>query len=352
MKKVLFVVLSVVLLVSSLAACGGSTSGTNEKVSITVDMNVANVQENDPSTYAIVQKFQSANPNITVNLIGEATDEHLKKMQMAAQSDTLPEIFWLLFDPAKQMAKAGNILDLSDFLNKNPDTKARITPSLIEGTKDGNFQFGLPFTSLVTGFWYNKAIFAKYGVAEPTAGTTFDQLTDMIKTFNKNNVVTISQGAKDPFSIWGFLTCLSRYGYSDKINDILSGKEKFNNPDFLNLFTKIDQMRTLGAFPSNVTTMGYYESEQMFLTGGSAMFDAGIWEASKIDEALGSNAGFWWGPTFSDGVGNQKVSMNVNSAPFVVSAKVGKDSAKLNAVYKFLNFYYQRGNRKNHGRQW
>jgi raffinose/stachyose/melibiose transport system substrate-binding protein len=39
------------------------------------------------------------NPTITVNLIGEPTDTHSQKMQLAAQAGTLPDMFWVLPAP-------------------------------------------------------------------------------------------------------------------------------------------------------------------------------------------------------------------------------------------------------------
>jgi raffinose/stachyose/melibiose transport system substrate-binding protein len=342
-KKIVAVLIIMLMGISLLSGCKKETNTNpsgDKKVTITMEMHVANVQEQDPVTWAIVQKFMDKNPNIKVELTGAETNEHVKRMKMAAQSNTLPDIFWMLPAPAKEMAQAGNILDLNEIISKNSEITAKIPASLVGALKDGDFQYGLPYQVLVTGFWYNKSIFAKYGVKEPAAGTTFEELTEMIKTFKKNNVVTVSKGAKDPFSVWAFLTFYERYGYTNKISSILNKTEKFNNPDFLNMYKKIDTMRTLGAFPANVSTMNYFQAVEAFTSGQAAMLDAGIWEAPKIDKALGQNAGFWWGPTFSDGVGNQKVSMDVPAAPFVVSAAVKKDADKLDAVAKFLKFYY------------
>ena len=46
------------------------------------------------------------------------------------------------------------------------------------------------------------------------------------------------------------------------------------------------------------------------------------------------------GPTFDDGVGDQNIVMNVASAPLVVDHKVADDGKKLDAVTRFLEFYY------------
>ena len=71
------------------------------------------------------------------------------------------------------------------------------------------------------------------------------------------------------------------------------------------------------------------------------MLDAGVWASSAIQGSeVAPNIGFWQGPQFSDGVGNQNIFMNVASAPLVVTKKVSSNPGKLDAVKKFLAFYY------------
>ena len=71
------------------------------------------------------------------------------------------------------------------------------------------------------------------------------------------------------------------------------------------------------------------------------MLDSGSWDAQKIESSdVGSDVGFWWGPTFNDGVGNQYLSSIVPSAPLVVSKAAFEDKDKKAAIEKFLAFYY------------
>ena len=71
------------------------------------------------------------------------------------------------------------------------------------------------------------------------------------------------------------------------------------------------------------------------------MLDSGVWAAGQIQKSpVGNDVGMWAGPTFTDGVGNQKIFMAAPSAPFVVSAKVKKDPALYDAIKQFIGFYY------------
>src|SRR5699024_4293263 len=69
--------------------------------------------------------------------------------------------------------------------------------------------------------------------------------------------------------------------------------------------------------------------------------DSGTWDIQKIEESeIGDDVGFWWGPTFDDGIGEQMLSSVVPSAPLVVNAEVNESDEKTEAVNRFLEYYY------------
>jgi raffinose/stachyose/melibiose transport system substrate-binding protein len=356
MKRLVSVVLATTIIASVFVGCGSKSSTettpnskaetTSEasakpvSTTITLGMHVANTKDQEPVTYNIVQKFMEANPDIKVEIQGNDKDEHVKKMKMAAQSNELPDVFWMDSSVAPELNDAGLLLDLNDFLKTNTDVAKAIPDNMKEASMANGIQYGLPYQALVTGIWYNKEIFKKFGVEEPVNGTTYEKLLEAVKTFKKNGIVPISKGAKDTYSVWAFLIAFERYGYFDKIDSILAGKEKFNNPEFLKYFKKLAELGKNGAFPSNAATLTYFQAKEQFTAGKSAMFDSGMWDAGALDGTLGDKTGFWWGPTFSDTDKKQTVKMKVSSAPLCVSKKVGNDEAKKAAVYKFLAYYF------------
>lgn len=326
-----------------LAACssgsaGAGSSSAGGKVQITLSMQNPNVQQQDPATYAIVQAFQKANPDITVKIEGQTVDEHEKAMQVAAQSGTLPDIFWVYNSLASQMAQQGKLLDLGPVLQEGNLT-SNFPKAMLSGYTSSGTQYGVPYQSLVTGLYVNAAILQKYGLSEPK---TFDDLLNVAQVLSKNGVTTIAQGAsKSAYSVWAFLTMLDRFGYEDKYQDILSGKSSYNNADFLRLYQHIEQLAKAGAFSKNVSTQTYVQAVEEYTSGNAAMLDSGVWAAGDIQKSsVAANTTFWAGPTFSDGVGDQNLYMNAPSAPLVVSAEVKKSAAKLDAVKKFMAFYY------------
>lgn len=333
----------------SLAACGGSVPGeapsstsggdSGDGVEITLSMQNPNVEEQDPATYQIVQAFMDANPDVTVTIEGQTVDEHQQAMQIAAQSGTLPEIFWVYNSLATQMADEGYLMDLGPVLDEAGLTE-RFADSMLSGyTTDDGLQYGVPYQSLVTGFFVNEQILADHGLEVPT---TFDELLAVAETLSAEGITTIAKGANGTsFSVWAFLTMLDRFGYEDRYEAILAGEDSYVNDDFLRLYTHIDELAEAGAFSPNVATQDYVKAVEEFTSGNAAMLDAGVWATGQIQESeVGDVTTFWAGPTFEDGVGDQQLFMNAPSAPLVVSSDVAEDEETLDAVTRFLSFYY------------
>ena len=328
-------VAAVATLAISLAGCATDTASDGE-VTITLSMQNPDVKSADPATWAIVEAFEAANPDVSVEVSGEAVAEHLQKLTIAAQSDTLPDVFWVYKDTAEQMNDAGMLLDLAPILDET-GVIDMLPESTVSNFSSDDEIFGVPYQGLLTGLWVNTAIMSENGLETPE---TFEDLLDAARVLSEAGVVPISNGAnQSSFSVWSFLVDLERFGFSEKIDGILAGDESFVNDDFLALYEHIAELRDAGAFADNVSTTTYQQAVDRFLQGQAAMLDAGVWASSAIQEA-GLEVEFWKGPEFSDGVGEQNIIMNVASAPFAVSAKVADDPAKLDAVTRFLHFYY------------
>ena len=231
------------------------------------------------------------------------------------------------------------LLPLNDFLSQNPDIDSAIPDAIKNCYAGENGEiYGFAYTSLVTGFYYNKQIFAENGLSELTNETTYEELLDMVKTLHANGVTTFAQGAMTNYSVWGYLGGLNRYGYAENIAAIADGSQ--SSAVFSKMFDKLAELGAAGAYPENMATIDYFEAKNLFTTGQAAIFTSGQWDAGEIGDALGENVGFWWGPTYTDSDYSQETSNQFANCPFVVSADVAKDEAKQAAVYRFLAFYF------------
>lgn len=334
-KKILGALITTAMAASMMT--GAATVNAAEEVSFDLSMHVANVQEQEPAVYAVVEAYMEQHPDVKINLTGEETNEHYNKMKMDAQAGTLPDVFFNLLAPSKEMDANGDLYCLDDFIAEN-DLASIMSDNMVNSLSVDGSVYGLPYQKLVTGFWYNQALFDEYNVKVPE---TYEELLEAAKVFSENDIVTIAKGAQDPYSVWGTMGLLCRFGYFDKIDGILTGEESFNNEDFVNFYNKLAELRDAGAFPSNVATSTYYDAKEMFVSGKAAMFDSGTWESAYLEGSeYKDSIAFSWGVSFSDGIGDQNVSMQVPHAPLCISAKVAEDPAKEAAILDFFKFYY------------
>ena len=303
-------------------------------------MQQTDIQNGDPTTWAIVKDFKKKYPNIKIDLSGQPVAQHDQAIAVGAQSKTLPTIFWVNnADVGIKLTQIGALLDLGPIVKKyNLSSKISHTALAAFQTSSG-MQFGLPQSGLVTGLYYNKKILSANGLQVPK---TFDDLVNIAKVLSAKKITTISDGAnQSTFSVWSFLTCLSRFGYDAKIGAILKGTASFNNPDFLKFYTHLQELQQAGAFSPNVSTKTYNQAVSDFSNGKSAFLDSGVWSAGGLQKTpIGADVGFWAGPTFADGVGDQNIVMNVVGAPLSVSSEVKPGTPEYSAVEAYMQYYF------------
>lgn len=350
-KNALMTVLSATaaatMIVGMLAGCGRETSATKDADGATVikfGINVANPAKQEPATNAIVEAFNKENKGkYKVQFEAADTESHNKNMKLEASDGTLPQVFWVEGSQVTGFNESGVLLDLKDFLKQNPNVKKALNGSEKAFQDDSGVQYGLPYQSNVQGIFYNKELFDKAGVEYPNDDTTYDEFIQMVDKLKASGVTPLAIGSKNSsFAMWEFNLWLARYGWSDSVQDILNGKQKFNNPELVKAFSKIQGLSKAGAFPENMSTIEYFDAKQQFDTGKAAMFGSGQWDCAEFDKNLGDKIGFWWGPTFKDSKADQKLDMKVPSAPIAVSASVSDNEDIKNATYAFLKFYYSK----------
>lgn len=228
LKKVTSAVLVAAMSMGLLAGCGGSKSSGEAKTDadgatvIKFGIHVANPKKQETVTYNIVQGFNKENKGkYKVEFVAADTEAHSKNMKLAAQDGSLPEIVHLDSAEAPEYNEAGYLLDMSDFLKENKDIDDALD-GMEDAFNDGKVQYGLPYQSNVQGFFYNKDLFDKAGIAYPTDDTTYDEFLDMIAKLKDSGVTPIAIGSKNSgYSMWEFNEFFSRYGWEIMKNPIL-----------------------------------------------------------------------------------------------------------------------------------
>lgn len=346
------------------------------------------------------EDYQKLHPETTVkiDIVSDNTTYQTSfQAKMAAGGDDAPDIVHanLLGDTPANNVKKGYILKLNDFV-KAPNAYNNGT-TLYDGingdywpyayTADGDI-FMLPFDLVGTGFYYNKDLFAKAGIAE-TPATWEDLFADLQKLKDQKIIpLAMSQATGSDYEGW-MVGAFEDWANRSLIPDILvqpgdarntpeveaiNGKVKYDpNDPFFDIGAVVDAERTMALWKSGkydpvgpaeqkiwstlkqlstylqpgYATMKDADAYQLFISGKAAAYWNGSWQVGQIlkdQQALGDK-GFEWGtfkfPGFKEADPNfpgDPRGILVPGHQLSVTAK--KDADTVARAQDFLQFLY------------
>lgn len=341
-KRISSVAMILVLSVSMLAGCskgGDSKKVSDGKVTIVFSDQVANVEESSKYLWDVAQEFMKQNPDIKIDFQGSDHDDHISKLKMATQSDSLPDVFWIEPSMLPEFAKNGYIYDLTDEAEARGITD-RFQDGMLDVNKVDGKLYGFPSEVMMPCYYYNKDIFKKYNLEIPK---TWDEFLNVCNVLSQNGVTPIAKGAMSNWSVWNWQNIFVRCGFFDKIDDILAGNGSFNNEDFIQAYEKIGELSSAGAYANNVKTIDYFQAIEVFLAGNAAMLDSGNFACRDIEKSdIASEVGCFAYPLLDNGITDNKTRICTFNGPYAISAKAAKDDIKKDAIFKFFEFYYSK----------
>jgi raffinose/stachyose/melibiose transport system substrate-binding protein len=215
----------------------------------------------------VVADFQAAT-GAKVNVV-TVPDPYEQGIQTKVASGDKPDLaFW---QPTASELTALNAsqnlqpLDGAPFIDK-------YTPALkdVTGILKGTRYAALITVPAVEGVWYNKEVFAKYGIT--STPKNFDEMVADAKKIKAGGGVPFYEMGKDQWATqWWVqvqLADAAKQGLWDKVN---TGKEKFTDPTILGAIQKYKSLVDEGLFNSNVTSATFVDQGKAVLDGDAAM---------------------------------------------------------------------------------
>lgn len=344
MKKANLIVCVVMAATMLLSACGGgatSVPAAGEPVNL-VYWSMWNKTE--PSAIAlteIIQKFQAANPNITITPVWNGR-ENQTKVRTALGANTVIDF---VDQDASQIAgglmQEGLLLPLDDMLNSNAlDEAVPFKDVFNPGTldlyvKDG-VHYLMPYDDSPVMFWYNKDIFTEAGITEPPA--TWDEfLVDLQKIKDAGYVPLAIESDGGDYNMFYFQYLVARIKGKGFLLSAIEDKtgEKWNDPVFTQALTMIQELWDKGFIPPESLGYQWPAAQQTLATGVAAMELCGGWLPNELSDMAGPD--FKWGgfpfPAVAGGVG--KVT---DLQQWLLAFGVLKSSAHPAEAQEFLKF--------------
>lgn len=297
-KKGIALVAATVLSVTALAGCGDSNAQSEEKP----DSLSFWYYENDASAETIAWKKAAEEftkeTGIKVKFEVKSFTQIAQNASQFLNSDQAPDIMESNRGngSAGMLSSMGLLSDLGPYVSKygwdKDITKADASVAKYDdkGIMKGDKWVGLPTYAEYQRVFYNKDMFAKYGVKLPT---TMDEFEQACAKFKAAGVTPIAADAQEYGVMWLWWSLVGTKADQKFIDDWQMYKHDVNwNAEPLTYATnKINEWLQKGYISRDATGLKAEDTTVSFIKGEYPIYQTGTWNESRFNDQI---KGFDW----------------------------------------------------------
>ncbi|CAG5086749.1 Xylotriose lipo-binding protein, ABC transporter, solute-binding protein [Thermobacillus xylanilyticus] len=289
---------------------------------------------------SIVEQFQQENENIKISVEVLDNEQYKDKLKVLSASNSLPDIgFTWAAGFMEPYVKGNEFAPLNDLLEG--ELKGQFVAGTTEGYTFDGTTYALPVELNIVPVFYNKAIFAEYGLEVPK---TYEDLKEIIQTLNNNGVNPVALGGKDAWtaSFW-YMYFADRLG-GDNLMDEAVANEDFTAPELREAAVYAQELVDMNAFLKGFVGLSNEEAKAEFMNENAAMYMMGAWEVPNyttnpdVPQEFKDKIGFFKFPVMEDGRGNVN---NWVGGPGV-GLFVSENSKHKEEAKKFVSYFVQK----------
>lgn len=288
MRKLKFVLLSAAAVGVMAMTAGCSRGSSDGKTHLTFQ--IWDVAQRD-GMQAICDAYTEKHPDVVIEVQVTSWNEYWTKLEAAAISNQMPDIFWMHTNEILKYADYGKIADLTDLYDEEDPEYfqkhfSEVSLKNIQGS-DGRY-YGVPKDKDTVGLVYNKEMFDDAGVAYPDETWTWDDLCDASqKIYDATGKYGYMAYGDDQLGYWNFIYQNGGYVLAD--DNITGG---FDDP------ATIDAMRFYIDLQKNdwCPDQNYFAETSpgtAFFSEQGAMFFEGNWNILSEMQNYPNMQGKW-----------------------------------------------------------
>lgn len=285
------------LMAASLSACGsdgGSTadSGSDGGSETTASKDAGgdeskeiiywNIGTESPDKDVIakaVDKFNAETESgYTVTVVPTQNDTYKEKLVVAMSSGECPDMYsnWS-GGPMYEYIDSGFGKPIDDLFNAS-DIKDKLMESAVAQATYNDHVYAVPYQNVsLAGVFYNKEMFEKYNLSEPT---TLAELENVCQTLKDNGITpfALANGSKWTGSMY-FMSLAARYGGLEPFQKAVAGEGKFTDDCFIQAGEKLQEWVNAGYFPEGVNSLSEDDGQakQLMYQETAGMLLCGSW---------------------------------------------------------------------------
>ena len=289
-----------------------------------------------PLAEEIIQNFEAANPDIDVNLVVYPNEAYKTSIQVALASNNPPDVFFNWSgDDTGRFVREGLLVDLTPFAEQY-GWSSKLADASLNAFNFEQKLYGLPYELDSKWFYYNKAVFEKEKLSEPSS---FDELLQLCGTLRDRGYTPISFGNSESWPGVHYMTILNQKVVGEERTALdyslqAPDDELFADPAYAEAFQKLIDMKDAGCFNDAINATSPEIAWAMFYTEQAVMNYEGAWAMSLFDNnGFEGQYGLFKMPLVEDGSGNQNVAVG---APNGLEMSLGADQE---AAAKLIDFF-------------
>lgn len=281
--------------------------------------------------------YNAAHPGTVITVVKNSSDLFNPALVPALSAGEGPDLFSYGTGPGQPAAviKGGLVADLTPYYDKF--NWAPFIPEAIENVTTAQGKLWAVGNEVEnTGMFYNKAIFAKAGIAVPTTWAEFETAIATLK--NAGYETPIGLGGADKWPISHIQSMLfGRYAGPSGLEDVMFGDGSWADEVYVKAAARFQQMAVDGYFGPYPVATGQAETLDTFWAGQIPMVYTGTFVIPGGLQAAGDRIGdfgVFQMPPLEDG---QKVypTESIGSGWYIRANSDKKDQAA-----DFLNFMF------------
>jgi raffinose/stachyose/melibiose transport system substrate-binding protein len=258
----------------------------------------------------LADEYKTAHPNVTIEITSQENEAFKTKMTTVMQAGDPPDIFQSWGGGGmNDYAKAGLLLDITSYLDKD-GWRDTFSPGALGVYSYQGKNYGVPRDMGMVGFWYNKELFTKAGIANPP--TTWTELLADIEKLKDAKItpIALGEGDKWPGAFW-WEYLATRIGGQAGFDAAYSRTGSFADAPFVEAGTKLKELVAVKPFQSGFLAATWGLDEPTIMGNGEAAMDLmGQWapaaftDFSADKKGLGDKLGWFAFPIVEGGAGD------------------------------------------------
>jgi multiple sugar transport system substrate-binding protein len=264
----------------------------------------------------IAADFEAKNPGVKVTVNFSDVESYKTSIRNFLVT-TPPDIaFWFTGARMRAFTKRNLFEDLTGFFAEQK-LEEPMKPFL-DAVSDGGKRFMMPTNFTTWGFYYNKDLFEKAGVAVPK---TWEELMAAAAKLKASGVIPFTIGVRDLWAndLWFDYLNLRENGL-DFHMALMDGKESYTDPRVKKVFSLWAEPIKKGYFLENASSYGWQEAIPLLSQGRAAMYLLGPYVLTSLPAELHGKIGFFKFPEVKPGVPNAE-ELSVNGVAIPSGAK-------------------------------